>query len=253
MRRTEMKIDSAALEYLTGKSFSNSFKFHLPQEKISPESRENVIVRIIKDTKVIHMGCADHINLIDSKISSGKWLHGLITEEASKSIGIDINPDSTEYIRKLGYDNVLTADILNDEIKELSDNNWDWVVFGELIEHIGNPVEFLYAFRMKYGQSVRKFLISVPTVYTTGQYRNMKNYCEIINTDHRFWFTPYTICKVLTEAGLKPEEISFTNLQSLNITQLTLRKLLHITGSVKKYPFWCYNTIIVTGAINQEQ
>ena len=248
-----MKIDTTVLDHLMGKSFSNSFVIRLPEERITPRSREDAIVSKISGSSVIHMGCADHIDLIDKKIASGKWLHKLITESASKSIGIDNNVEATEYIRKLGFDNVLTADIMSNEVSEVSANNWDWVVFGELLEHIGNPVEFLSTFRVKYGHRVNKFLISVPSVYTSAQFRNMKKYSEVINSDHRFWFTPYTICRVLTDAGYAPDEVSFTNLQSLNLTQLTLRKLLKITGVVKRYPFWFYNTIIVTGTLNQEK
>ncbi|MEX0741590.1 MAG: hypothetical protein WD079_02255, partial [Phycisphaeraceae bacterium] len=31
--------------------------------------------------------------------------------------------------------------------------------------------------------------------------------CELINTDHRYWFTPYTLGKVAVEAGLMPREV----------------------------------------------
>ena len=41
----------------------------------------------------------------------------------------------------------------------------------------------------------------------------MMNYLEIINSDHRFWFTPYTITKVLVSAGYNPEKITYSNLQ----------------------------------------
>jgi hypothetical protein len=76
------------------------------------------------------------------------------------------------------------------------------------------------------------------------------NYVEIINSDHRFWFTPYTISKVLVSAGYNPEKITYTNLQSLNIRELIIRKLKWITGLNTGYPFYYFNTIIITGNIN---
>ena len=97
--------------------------------------------------------------------------------------------------------------------------------FGEIIEHLDNPVNFLKAFKEKYGNNVERFIITVPSIYNTHQFTNMMNYKEIINSDHRFWFTPYTISKVLASAGYKPEKITYANLQSLTIPQLILRKI----------------------------
>ena len=76
------------------------------------------------------------------------------------------------------------------------------------------------------------------------------NFLEIINSDHRFWFTPYTIAKVLVSAGYNPEKISYANLQSLNIRELIIRKLKRILGIKVGYPFYYFNTIIITGNIN---
>jgi hypothetical protein len=78
----------------------------------------------------------------------------------------------------------------------------------------------------------------------------MMNYLEIINSDHRFWFTPYTIAKVLVSAGYNPEKITYANLQSLSIGELILRKIKRIAGFKVEYPFYYFNTIIITGNIN---
>jgi len=78
----------------------------------------------------------------------------------------------------------------------------------------------------------------------------MMNYLEIINSDHRFWFTPYTISKVLVSAGYNPEKIHYANLQSLSIKELITRKIKRIIGMKTEYPFYYFNTIIITGNIN---
>jgi hypothetical protein len=78
----------------------------------------------------------------------------------------------------------------------------------------------------------------------------MMNYKEIINSDHRFWFTPYTISKVVASAGYYPERIIYANLQRLTIPQLFVRKVKRMIGLNVKYPFYYFNTIIITGSIN---
>ena len=78
----------------------------------------------------------------------------------------------------------------------------------------------------------------------------MMKYLEVINSDHRYWFTPYTISKILVSAGYNPEKIIYANLQSLNIRELILRKLRKISGMKTKYPFFYFNTLVITGKIN---
>ena len=115
---------------------------------------------------------------------------------------------------------------------------------------IDNPVNFLKVFKEKYGAKVSKFIVTVPSIYNLHQFKNMMNYLEIINSDHRFWFTPYTIAKVLVSAGYNPEKILYANLQSLNIKELIIRKIKQVTGMKTEYPFYYFNTIIITGNIN---
>ena len=126
----------------------------------------------------------------------------MITDNSKNCIGIDIDRESIDFIRKeLGYQNVYCGNVLTDSFEIIQGQKWDYAVFGELIEHIGDPVNFLKVFKEKHGENVSKFIISVPSIYNYQQFANMKNYKEVINSDHRFWFTPYTISRVL---GFKP-------------------------------------------------
>jgi hypothetical protein len=76
------------------------------------------------------------------------------------------------------------------------------------------------------------------------------NYREVINSDHRFWFTPYTISKVLVSAGYIPDKIIYSNLQSMNIRDLIKRKIRKILGMKIEYPYYYFSTMIITGNIN---
>ena len=246
-----MKIEPGILKYLKGEAFQNNLNVVIGKEKHEIISREKTIVDFIRDKDVIHIGCSDHIQIIDSKIRDNIWLHKLITEKARKCIGIDIDKESIDYIKKeLGYQNVFYGNILTDEFKDLKENKWDYAVFGEIIEHLDDPVNFLKVFKAKYGENVSRFIITVPNIYNKRQFINMKNYREVINSDHRFWFTPYTISKVLVSAGYNPEKLDYSNLQSLSIADLLKRKIKKIAGIKPSYPFYYFNTIIISGTIN---
>jgi hypothetical protein len=246
-----MKIEPEVLKYLRGEAFKTSLFVDIGKSKHKITSREAAITEMINNKNVIHIGCSDHIPVIKQKISNNTWLHKLITDNAKNCVGIDIDKDSIEFIRKeTEYHNVFQGDILSDNFEAINNKKWDYVVFGEIVEHLDNPVNFLKVFKERYGHRVDKFIITVPSIYNIHQFKNMMNYIEIINSDHRFWFTPYTITKVLVSAGYDPEKITYTNLQSLNIRELIIRKLKRITGLNTGYPFYYFNTIIITGNIN---
>ncbi len=246
-----MKIEPGILKYLKGEAFQNNLNVVIGKEKHEIISREATIINLIRDKYVIHIGCSDHIQIINSKIRNNIWLHKLITENTRKCFGIDIDRESIDYIKKdLGYQNVFYGNILTDEFKDLKENKWDYAVFGEIIEHLDDPVSFLKVFKAKYGENVSRFIITVPSIYNKRQYINMKNYREVINSDHRFWFTPYTISKVLVSAGYNPEKLDYSNLQSLSVADLIKRRIKRIAGIKPAYPFYYFNTIIISGTIN---
>jgi hypothetical protein len=246
-----MKLDPQILKFLKGDAFQTSLFVDIGKSKHRIISREAAITEMIKNENVIHIGCSDHIPVIKQKINNNTWLHKLITDNANNCIGIDIDRDSIDFIKKeTGFQNVFHGDILSDNFEGINEINWDCVVFGEIVEHLDNPVNFLKVFKERYGDKVSKFIITVPSIYNLHQFKNMMNYLEIINSDHRFWFTPYTIAKVLVSAGYNPEKITYANLQSLSIGELILRKIKRIAGFKVEYPFYYFNTIIITGNIN---
>jgi hypothetical protein len=246
-----MNINSEILKYANGEDFSNSFEFLLGDTKYEAVSREDAIVRLIRGCDVLHIGCSDHVPLIREKIRNNKWLHKLVTENSKSCIGIDNDRESIDFlVNELGYQNVRYGDITSDPFPEISSGQWDYALFGEMIEHLGDPVSFLSSFRKKYGNNVKGFLISVPNIYNRFNMKSMFRYREIINSDHRFWFTPYTIIKVLASAGFKPETMEFANLVELSVPELILRKIRKYLHLVPAYPFYFYKTIIVKGTID---
>jgi hypothetical protein len=246
-----MKLEPQVLKYLKGEAFQTSLNIEIGKEKHRMISRESAITEIIRNTDVIHIGCSDHIQVINDKIKNNIWLHKLITENSKRCIGIDIDKESIEFIKNdLGYQNVFYGNILTDEFRNITESKWDYAVFGEIVEHLDDPVHFLKVFKTKYGENVSRFVITVPTVYNKRQFTNMMNYREVINSDHRFWFTPYTISKVLVSAGYSPDKIIYTNLQSLNIPELIKRKIRKILGMKIEYPYYYFSTMIITGNIN---
>jgi len=205
-----MKFEPHVYEYLNDKNFIGSLHVKISAPSKKPDTRIGLLTNIAEGKKVIHVGCVDHLPLIENKIANGTWMHKLLDDKATRCLGIDINSEGIDYIKKIGYNDSLAIDLIEDRpTKIILDDHWDYLILGELMEHIDNPVLFLSQIREKYGHVIDKVLITVPNGLRWINFKRMLRNKEVINSDHRFWFTPYTLAKVCTNAGLEVEEFSF--------------------------------------------
>ncbi len=206
-----MKINKDIIPYLTGDEFSNYFPFQISEPEKIITSRFKLLEDIVKGKNIIHLGCCDHIPLIENKIKTNTWLHARIDKMANECLGIDNNENGVEYLKtQLNYKKIIYADITKDEIIQLKEKKWDYIILGELLEHIDNPVTFLSIIREKYKNYINEIIITVPNALHYQNFNNAKKHYEYINSDHRFWFTPYTLGKILNKAGFIIKEFCFT-------------------------------------------
>jgi hypothetical protein len=170
--------------------------------------RTDELLDICRNKRVLDIGCCDHARLIKQKIDNRDWLHGLITECSEYTVGVDIDVDAvSEALRISGLDNIFVGDITSANVEAIRSRQFDIALFGEVVEHISNPVAFLRRFRENYGDIVERIVITVPNAFRAGNVKGAFRNTETINSDHRFFFTPYTIAKVACDAGFTPEEI----------------------------------------------
>ncbi len=196
-----MKFDKTIQDFLKGNQFSNGIKVEVSQSETTILSCLEILDKLLKKQKVVHLGCCDHIPIIEGKRKNNLWIHSRITETTDKYFGVDINEEGINYLKsKLKYKDLVCADIQKDEIPEINNDSWDYILLGEILEHIDNPVKFLSSIRERYFGTINKMIVSVPNAFRDNNFINNKNHVEIINSDHRFWFTPYTLAKVFTSA-----------------------------------------------------
>lgn len=207
-----MKIQNDDLPYLSGQKFSNgrAFEFRFDAADTQYRSRTDVLTDLVRDKQIIHVGCVDHdVASIEKKIKKGKWLHKELDETAMRCLGVDINQDGVDYINNtLGYADVMVADVTGDPVAELANEHWDYFLLPEVLEHIDNPVTFLQRIHANFRDNVGQLIITVPNAFTPDNVRNARQGKEVINTDHRYWFTPYTLAKVVMAAGFRVANIT---------------------------------------------
>jgi hypothetical protein len=200
---------AAIAPYLVGERFDENLTVcYLKNGPV--RHRTELLMDICRNKRVLHIGCCDHVPLIKAKIEQRDWLHGLITQCSAYTVGVDIDADAVTEARRIsGLQNIFVADITSAEtVEPIRSKRFDIALFGEVVEHISNPVAFLQRFRENYGDIVENIVITVPNALRAGNVKGAFRNTETINSDHRFFFTPYTIAKVACDAGFIPEEIS---------------------------------------------
>ena len=131
--------------------------------------------------------------------------------------------------------------------EEVKDMQFDYVILGEMLEHVNDPVFFLRNIKEKLKSNVSKIIITVPNalrfrrVFDRFYNRGNRINEEYINSDHRYWFTPYTIAKVCMQSGIYPEKLFFCD--SLSRIAIIREKLGMKTNS------FLGNTLVLAGLL----
>ncbi|WP_269500251.1 hypothetical protein [Castellaniella sp. S9] len=196
-----MIIDDEVKRYLLGTEISNGKRFKINRTDLF--CRNDIYKEISKGKRVLHMGCADHIALIEEKRKKGTYLHDLIVESAHLAVGADINLVALQKMKNLGIENLYHINDIPSNIK------FDLVVVPDVIEHISNVGKFLVDLD-KYNCPIA---ISTPNAYRFSN--RLQLLSETVNTDHKYWFSPYTLAKTIYEAGYKVNKFYYTD--TLNI------------------------------------
>ena len=123
---------------------------------------------------------------------------------------------------------------------EIENVKFDYAILGEVLEHVDNPVLFIASIIDSYRENIDRLIITVPNAFSSWHNKMAKKGIECINSDHRYVFTPYTLTKVLNEAGMEVEEIVFAD-PNLNIIEKIYRKITSRTAC--KRP-WLSRTLV---------
>lgn len=192
-----MKLDANTLAYLRGETFSNGQAFTFEGNGRAPRRFER-LVELARGRRVLHVGCCDHLDLIADKIAQDRYLHQHLCRSAAHCVGVDTNEAGVELLHTLGFPEVYTP-------QQMPAAEFDICLLADVIEHVGDVVTFLQEMRR---YRFRDLVIVTPNLF---RWRNFLSIGEVINTDHRYWFSPYTLCKVLVDAGYTPTRVELVH------------------------------------------
>jgi len=210
----EMKNDiySAYSDFLSGKKLDVGRRFpDLSMPKIV--DRIEYLRERCEGKKVLHIGCLDHPGIILERVKNGSWLHGIISDVSKVCVGIDINASAYDLVqRELGGGNIqlldLSKSIEDRDLDRLRRIEWDLILCPELLEHITNHQQFLVNLRrMSHGDTT--LIITGPNAFSCENFINALRGFESVNSDHKYWFTFYTLSRMLVANGWKPGQLYY--------------------------------------------
>ena len=250
-----MKLFPESIPFLNGSRFDDDYCLKListddPADRGTID-RISLLERLVGDKKIVHVGCVDHsAALIERESARGTWLHGRLSGVAHQCVGIDINDEGILYLKKtLGIEDVFCCDLTCEALPLAADQPFDFLLLGEILEHVDNPVGFLTTLRQKhFPHGVRSMIVTVPNALRERNYRDSRNDQERINSDHRYWFSPFSIAKVLTEAGYEIDDIYLVRHKPLKNPGTRGFKSWNRRRLQKKHPF-LRDTIVVTATV----
>jgi hypothetical protein len=200
--------DGTADDYFTGRRFSDNLTIKIEADGDVLSRRERLCGLVVQRS-VLHIGCCDHTPLLKNRLDNGLWLHASLSAVASRCLGIDIDAEAIEHVKRAtGFTNVMAGDVSQPGIAEIA-TPWDIALFGDVVEHVAAPTDFLAAFRKHYGARVGKIIVSVPNNMRGGNATGALRGQETINSDHRAEFSPFTLVKMVTLAGYRVDEFYY--------------------------------------------
>jgi len=202
-----MRLPAQCLPHLLGEKRTSSLevRFEYDRDDWKHVSRMEVLRDACAGRRVIHVGCVDHdVATIERKIEEGLWLHRRLCDCAERCFGVDIQEDGIRYMQeRLGYADVEALDIASTESSRLSAGRWDCLLLPDVLEHIDDPVDFLTRLNRRFRANVSEIVITVPNALSRVNFKRARRNFERLNSDHRYWFTPYTLAKVVSRARFR--------------------------------------------------
>jgi len=172
--------------------------------------RITAILAEIDGGNVLDLGCVSHD---PSRRSDPNWLHQYIYQISDSCTGADLDKRGVEKLQEAGY-NVVVSDA-----EQLNfDTEFDYIVAGELIEHLNNPGKFLEAAKARLSKN-GKLIMTTPNPWCLPRLKKLVKSEVDCNPDHTHYQDAQTIKQLLCRYGYKCD-IKYVGPMTPGITQL---------------------------------
>ena len=183
------------------------------------------VVERCRGKSVLDLGCVMH----DASLHVSRyWLHRAIREVAADLVGLDLSETGVAELRAQGYD-VVTGDAEAFDF----DRQFDVIVAGDIIEHLGNPGGLLES-SLRALRPDGRIIVQTPNPW---YWRNVVKAVlseEVPNNpEHTCWFDPRTLRQLAARYGLTLAQVSFQSRYARDRLMPLPRGLKHTSWSAE--------------------
>ena len=155
------------------------------------------IANRVRGGGVLHVGCTDW-PLTNERLERGELLHSSLCDAADRCVGVDLDGEGIAKLRELmpGREfHVLNAETLASSA-ELADTQWDYIVAGDVVEHMNNPgLFFESAFRLLKPDGT--LIVTVPSAFSAKRFFWLLfTGIEQVHPDHTGYFSESTLIRM---------------------------------------------------------
>ena len=180
-------------------------------KKFESVQRVDFIKAACSGKKVLHLGCTNYPYTKES-IENGMLLHFELEKVASQLYGFDFDQAGLDILIEAGGKNLFRADL--EKLEEVeSDETFDVIIAGEMIEHLNNPGLFLSGIR-RFMNSETRLMITTINAYCGMRFvwyglRGRRGKAEPVHPDHVAYYSYSTLSLLLKRHALDVETFLF--------------------------------------------
>jgi len=203
-RKAEVMTIQISDSFLGGGDFSPGFRVTVEPGKFN--IRDARIEELVRGKRVVDVGFLDS-GSIEDKVSSGAWLHMKVRNSSARAIGVDVDGSGIDQVKEMCEIDALCADLSSTTPRELVEFRPEIVLCADVIEHVPDPLAFLRGVVKLAAICESQVVVSVPNYAALPSVRGVLRNEERVNSDHRFYFSPFTISKLMWDAGLRAQTL----------------------------------------------
>lgn len=178
----------------------------VPQTR--PLHRDQFILDCCRAQQVLHLACVAWPATVEL-YDSGQLLHRKLQTVCRRLAGMDIDSVGLEALRSRGVGELYQADLLNsaevDPMFSALGFAPDWIIAGELLEHLSAPGTMLENMR-RHMTAHTQLLITVPNAFSWRGILHLLCGREKVRTDHVAYYSYSTLHELIRRAGLQITE-----------------------------------------------
>lgn len=185
------------------KKLSNKYSW-FKDNILKRDKGAKLITKLVDSGKLLDVGCGSGVIL--KKLPKGVIPFGIEIESKTAKL-------TNEFAKKKGGQ-VWHNDAVSG-LSEIDNDFFDCIVMQSYLEHEINPKEVLSgAFHVLKRNGL--VIIKVPNFSCWNRYLRKENWCGFRFPDHVNYFTPYTLKKMVTDAGFKIRRFSLADRSPLS-------------------------------------